>query len=172
MLETSQAADCRAERPSSIGARLRRFVGFQPVETDPLEPAALEAVLAFRGLTSFVGLPTSTYFPEQRPPETLQTASPRITPDCRYQQVAALNCSAEAAVMVRSPALVGSDPALSNVTGRAASAEVPASAGDCHASPWLVVTSENPLMPNGSGRVPWPWRTPSGWSATAPGRRS
>jgi hypothetical protein len=63
MLETSQATDCLAARPHSIGERLLRLVGLQPVETDPLEPAALEAVLAFRGLTSFIGLPTSTFFP-------------------------------------------------------------------------------------------------------------
>jgi hypothetical protein len=63
MLETSQPTDCDDARQASIGERLRRLIGLQPLEAGPLEPAALKAVLTFRNLTSFVGLPTTPFFP-------------------------------------------------------------------------------------------------------------
>ena len=63
MSNTSPATDCHEARQSSVGERLRRLVGLQPVATVPVESADLEAMLAYRGLTSFVGLPQSTFFP-------------------------------------------------------------------------------------------------------------
>jgi hypothetical protein len=65
MVARSEAADCHAERPYSIGERLLRLVGLEPLETAPLEPAALEAVVAFHGLTSFIGMPIPTLLPRE-----------------------------------------------------------------------------------------------------------
>jgi hypothetical protein len=62
MVETSQAAEAEA-RTRSISRRLLRLIGLPPVETLPLEPAALEAVTACYGLTSFIGLPMPTLVP-------------------------------------------------------------------------------------------------------------
>ena len=63
MAQTSQAAECHEARKSTISERLLRLVGVQLLETFPLEPADLESVQAFRGLTSFIGLPISTLVP-------------------------------------------------------------------------------------------------------------
>jgi hypothetical protein len=63
MAQTCQSTECHEARKSSISERLLRLVGVEPLEPVPLEPDGLESVLAFRGLTSFIGLPTSTFVP-------------------------------------------------------------------------------------------------------------
>jgi hypothetical protein len=63
MSQTSQAAEYHEAHKSSISQRLLRLVGVQPLETSSLEPDELQSVLAFRGLTSFNGLPIPTFIP-------------------------------------------------------------------------------------------------------------
>jgi hypothetical protein len=63
MAQTFRAADHPGKRRYSIGERLLRL-GLRSGEALPPEPAALEAVLAFRGLTSFIGMPILTFVPD------------------------------------------------------------------------------------------------------------
>ena len=63
MAQTFHAADHPGKRRYSIGERLLRL-GLRSAEAVPPEPAALEAVLTFRGLTSFIGMPIPTFVPE------------------------------------------------------------------------------------------------------------
>jgi hypothetical protein len=89
MVARSETVDCHAQRHYSIGEKFRRLVGLAPLETAPLEPAALEAVLAFHGLASFLGMPIPTFLPRElatreitdtpsgRAPSVPQLPSPR-----------------------------------------------------------------------------------------------
>ncbi|CAH2603333.1 DNA-directed RNA polymerase III 47 kDa polypeptide [Rhodovastum atsumiense] len=61
------AADCHPARAYAISEKLLRLFGLRPSDPPPMDPAALEAVLAFRGFTSFIGLPVPVFVPAITP---------------------------------------------------------------------------------------------------------